>query len=93
MSKIFVEALQHEGFSFVQVLSPCKTFCPEQSEWKHQVKEVFNETTNDPVLAAQRIHSDNGMGKGIVYQSDMPVYRCTYDAIIKREDLLSEFQL
>ncbi|MBF0264629.1 MAG: 2-oxoacid:ferredoxin oxidoreductase subunit beta [Gammaproteobacteria bacterium] len=93
MSKIFVEAIEHEGFAFVQVLSPCKTFCPEQSEWKHQVKEVFSETTNDSVLAAQRIHSDNGMGKGIVYQSNKPVYRCTYDASIQRKDLIKEFTL
>lgn len=74
MSKILVEALQHPGFSFVQVLSPCKTFRPEQVEWKKQVHNTFIESTDDSVLAAQRIHGDDGMGLGIVYQCQIPVW-------------------
>lgn len=74
MSKILVEALQHPGFSFVQVLSPCKTFRPEQMEWKKQVHNAFIEPTDDPALAAQAIHNDDGMGMGIVFQRDIPIW-------------------
>lgn len=62
MSKVFVDAIEHKGFAFVEVLSPCKTFRPEQMEWKHQVHLKATEATDDPVLAAQHIHADDGMG-------------------------------
>jgi len=31
---LIAQAIQHPGFSFVEVLSPCVTFRPEQKEWK-----------------------------------------------------------
>ncbi len=79
MSKLLVEAMEHPGFSFVQVLSPCKTFRPEQVQWKQQVHTAFAESTDDPILAAQRIHGDDGMGTGIVYQNQLPVWSLPHD--------------
>jgi 2-oxoglutarate ferredoxin oxidoreductase subunit beta len=79
MSKLLVEAMEHPGFSFVQVLSPCKTFRPEQVQWKQQVHSAFAESTDDPILAAQRIHGDNGMGVGIVYRNKLPVWSLPHD--------------
>ena len=31
---ILVEAIRHPGFSFVEILSPCVTFRPDEREWK-----------------------------------------------------------
>lgn len=75
LAKILVQAIEHKGFSFVQALSPCKTFRPEQMEWKKVVRGFADEATADPALAAERIHADDGMSTGVIYQHDYPVYR------------------
>jgi len=75
MARMLVEAINHPGFSFIQVLSPCPTFRPEQMDWKHHVRVSEQETTDDPVLAAQRIQADDGMSTGILYQRQIPAFQ------------------
>jgi 2-oxoglutarate ferredoxin oxidoreductase subunit beta len=75
LARILVAAIEHKGFSFVHALSPCPTFRPEQMDWKHHVHAFEAETTSDPVLAIQRLQADDGMGMGIVYQKDLPVFQ------------------
>jgi len=75
LAKILVSAIEHKGFSFVQALSPCPTFRPEQMQWKHHVRALEAETTSNPVEAAQRIQADDGMSTGIIFQNDYPVFR------------------
>ncbi len=66
---------RHPGFAFVQVLSPCPTFRPEQMEWKHHVRGFVQQATSDPVEAAQRIQADDGMSTGIIYRAGYPVFQ------------------
>ncbi|MDH3788354.1 MAG: 2-oxoacid:ferredoxin oxidoreductase subunit beta [Xanthomonadales bacterium] len=68
LAKMLVAAMEHQGFSFVQVLSPCPTFRPEQMQWKHHVRALDAETTNNPIEAAQRIQADDGMSTGIIFR-------------------------
>lgn len=75
LAHILVQAIQHPGFAFVQALSPCPTFRPEQMDWKHQVRAFAQEPTSDPVEAAQRIQADDGMSIGIIYRSAYPAFR------------------
>ena len=75
LARMLVAAIEHPGFSFVQVLSPCPTFRPEQMNWKHHVQAFEEETSSDPLLAAQRIQADDGMSTGIIYQEDVPVFQ------------------
>ena len=75
LAKILVEAVQHPGFSFVQALSPCPTFRPEQMQWKHHVQGFEEETTDDPIVAAQRIQADDGMSTGIIFKREYPVFQ------------------
>jgi 2-oxoglutarate ferredoxin oxidoreductase subunit beta len=75
LAKILVAAIEHKGFSFVQALSPCKTFRPEQMEWKKHVRAFGDQPTSERALAAERIHADDGMSTGIVYQGQYPVYQ------------------
>jgi 2-oxoglutarate ferredoxin oxidoreductase subunit beta len=75
LAKMLVAAMEHQGFSFVQVLSPCPTFRPEQMQWKHHVRALDAETTNNPIEAAQRIQADDGMSTGIIFQNRYPVFR------------------
>jgi 2-oxoglutarate ferredoxin oxidoreductase subunit beta len=75
LARMLVAAIEHPGFSFVQTLSPCPTFRPEQMNWKHQVRAFEEETTSDPLLAAQRIQADDDMSTGILYQTEVPVFQ------------------
>jgi 2-oxoglutarate ferredoxin oxidoreductase subunit beta len=75
LAKMLVEAIRHPGFSFIQVLSPCPTFRPEQMQWKKQVRAFEEACTDDPVLAAQRIQADDGMSTGVIFQRGYPVFR------------------
>jgi 2-oxoglutarate ferredoxin oxidoreductase subunit beta len=75
LAKLLVAAIEHPGFSFVQGLSPCTTYRPEQKEWKKIVRPFDTEPTADPVEAAQRIQADDGMSTGLLYQSQIPVWQ------------------
>jgi 2-oxoglutarate ferredoxin oxidoreductase subunit beta len=75
LAKILVAAIEHKGFSFVQALSPCPTFRPEQMQWKRHVKAFEDEATRNPIEAAQRIQADDGMSTGIIFRNEYPVFR------------------
>ncbi|MCP5037163.1 MAG: 2-oxoacid:ferredoxin oxidoreductase subunit beta [Rhodobacteraceae bacterium] len=67
-TKTIEEAIRHPGFSFVEILSPCVTFRPDEKEWKNQVHSASVEETDDPARAARRIMTDDGMNTGILYR-------------------------
>jgi 2-oxoglutarate ferredoxin oxidoreductase subunit beta len=75
VAEILAAAIRHPGFSFVEVLSPCVTFRPEQRNWKQAVRPAAVEPTDDPVKAARRILTDDGFNVGILYRGDRMVYR------------------
>ena len=66
--------MRHPGFSFVEVLSPCVTFRPEQKEWKKLVKpDAFKPTPNVP-RAVRRLLRDTGFDLGVLYAGERPPY-------------------
>ncbi len=67
-------AVRHPGFSFVEILSPCVTFRPEQREWKTLVRPSPVPETDDPARAARRLMTDDGMNLGVLYRGNRPVY-------------------
>lgn len=69
-----VEAIRHPGFSFVEILSPCVTFRPDEREWKTQVHKAVVEATDDPARAARRIMTDDGFNTGILYRGRRKPY-------------------
>jgi 2-oxoglutarate/2-oxoacid ferredoxin oxidoreductase subunit beta len=73
-ARLLVDAIRHPGFSFVEVLSPCVTFRPDQREWRKQVHEATVEPTDDPARAARRIMTDDGFNLGILYRGNRPPY-------------------
>ena len=73
-TEILVEAIRHPGFSFVEVLSPCVTFRPEQRGWSDMVHPAEVEPTDDPSRAARRIMTDDGFNLGILYRGDRPAF-------------------
>jgi len=75
LTQLLVEAIQHPGFAFVQVLSPCQTFRPEQKEWKDLVHPCRMGTTDNPAEAAQLMQLDDGMALGLLYAQHLPVWQ------------------
>lgn len=91
LAQMLVDAIEHPGFSFIQVLSPCPTFRPEQMQWKHQVRPFEGGPTSDPILAAQRIQADDGMSMGVIYKNDYPVFQPGGPAAATLDDIEAEF--
>ena len=75
LAKILVEAIRHPGFAFVQALSPCPTFRPEQMGWKRQVRAFQEDPAADPAIAAERLQEDDGMRTGIIYRTVYPTFQ------------------
>jgi 2-oxoglutarate ferredoxin oxidoreductase subunit beta len=71
---VIAEAIQHPGFSFVEILSPCVTFRPEQKEWKSMVRPSPVAETDDPATAARRVMTDDGLNIGVLYAGNRPPY-------------------
>ena len=71
---ILAQALRHPGFSFVEILSPCVTFRPEQREWKSAVHAAPVAPTDDPARAARRIMTDDGFNIGVLYAGGRTPY-------------------
>ena len=67
VTRLIVEAIRHPGFSFVEVLSPCITFRPDQRDWKQTTHEAAVEGTDDPGRAARRLMTDDGFNVGVLY--------------------------
>jgi 2-oxoglutarate ferredoxin oxidoreductase subunit beta len=75
LTRLLVEAIQHPGFSFLHVLSPCQTFRPEQKYWKQEVHPFPEQATSDAVEAACRIQGDDGMAQGLIYADILEVWQ------------------
>jgi 2-oxoglutarate ferredoxin oxidoreductase subunit beta len=69
-ANVLAEAIRHPGFSFVEILSPCVTFRPDESKWKEQVHAAPVAATTDPGKAARRLMTDDGFNLGILYRGD-----------------------
>ena len=74
-ARTIVEAIEHPGFSFVQILSPCVTFRPDQREWKKLVHPPPVPTTSDASQAARRVMTDDGFNIGVLYKGSREPYR------------------
>ncbi len=91
---ILAQAMRHPGFSFVEILSPCVTFRPEQRGWKDIVRPSPVEPTSDPSRAAHRLLGDDGMNIGVLYKGDRPPYPLgARRPPVTPADLEAEFEL
>jgi 2-oxoglutarate/2-oxoacid ferredoxin oxidoreductase subunit beta len=74
LADLIVQAVRHPGFSFVEVLSPCVTFRPEQRDWKKVVKHDAIKPTSDIARAARRMLRDTGFDLGVLYAGERRPY-------------------
>jgi 2-oxoglutarate ferredoxin oxidoreductase subunit beta len=70
LSELIARAILHPGFAFVHVLSPCRTFRPDdQSNWKQGVHPFGEASCNDPDAAPGIRVDDDGLGVGILHEA------------------------
>ncbi len=94
VARILVEAIRHPGFSFVQALSQCITFRPEEKEWKKTVHAAAAGPTDDPVVAARLLADDDSLSTGILYTGRRPPYAAhEYPATIDLNPIEESFVL
>jgi len=74
LTKYIVEAIEHPGFSFIQVISPCVTYRPEMRALKTRVHDGFAETSTNRLEARRRLLDDDGYSLGVLFKSKEPSY-------------------
>ena len=92
-ASLIAEAVRHPGFSFIEVLSPCVTFRPEQRAWKDAVRPAPVAFTDDPARAARRLMTDDGFNPGVLYKGTRPAYAPAAGRAGPLEDLEKAFHL
>lgn len=93
-ASVLAEAVKHPGFSFVEILSPCVTFRPDEKNWKNVTHPSEDLETGDPAVAAARLMSDDGFSTGILYRGNRKPYRPAFgEATSSLRDLEKEFEL
>ncbi len=80
LTKLIEDAINHDGFSFVNVFSPCVTYNKINTyDWFKEnltsIDDIENYDTTDKQLAIQTVLEYESMLKGIVYQdTETPSY-------------------
>jgi 2-oxoglutarate ferredoxin oxidoreductase subunit beta len=88
IDKLIVEAIQHKGFSVVEILDDCPTTYGRRNKFK-SVIEMMNRLKEVavPVKAAEKMSPEQLQGKvltGVLYKEDKPEYIGEYQKVIER---------
>ncbi|WP_417831610.1 2-oxoacid:ferredoxin oxidoreductase subunit beta [Terasakiella sp.] len=92
-AKLITQAIQHKGFSFVQILSPCVTFRPEQTEWKKIIRKGEISETNALAEAMAFLATDDGFSTGVLYETQRSVYAPKQEEKYSVKDIEASFEL
>ncbi len=68
LSKLIQTAIDWPGFAFLEVLSPCITFRPEEFEWKEKVRHDAVAIEGDRGAAIARALVDDGFSIGVLFR-------------------------
>lgn len=93
LTQLVTRGLEHRGFSFIEVLSPCPTFRPEQTNWKKIVEPLDRSPTDNAAEAAGYIYTLGEFLTGIIYQADLPVWEPFTGSAASVEDYAREFEV
>ena len=75
MVSIFIQALTHNGFSFVQAISPCSMFNNNYQYYKERVQDLSNEhSVDDRVMAIQHAMNKDKVCLGLFYKQEREVF-------------------
>jgi 2-oxoglutarate ferredoxin oxidoreductase subunit beta len=70
LSELIVDGLRWPGFAFIEVLSPCVTFRPEQRDWKKMVRTSALAVEKDRAAATALVLGDDGFSLGVLFRGD-----------------------
>lgn len=74
LAGLVTQAIGYPGFAFIQVISPCITYRPEQMEYKHRIHPGFVPTA-DRREAFLRLMDDDCFTTGLLYRNERPPWR------------------
>jgi 2-oxoglutarate ferredoxin oxidoreductase subunit beta len=83
--ELIKQAIQHKGFSFLQVLSPCVTFYDTYDHFKNIAKPL--PTDHDPLDKARAMQfamDEQTLHLGLFFKEDRPTYDQGYAAMNER---------
>jgi 2-oxoglutarate ferredoxin oxidoreductase subunit beta len=79
LKEIIKKGTRHQGFSFIQILTPCVTFDKSNRTWKNLKENVYNldiRIEEKNMEAALRASEEEPFGLGIFFQdADRPHYQ------------------
>jgi 2-oxoglutarate ferredoxin oxidoreductase subunit beta len=70
LAELLVDGMRWPGFAFVEVLSPCVTFRPEQFDWKKQVRDGKGGPDTDRADATAAVLTDDGFSLGVMFRGE-----------------------
>lgn len=85
LTQVIEEGINHEGFSFINVFSPCVTFNKINTyDWfRENIVDLDEQDGYDPtdrIMAMSKIMETNGMACGVIYQNKE---RPSYENLVK----------
>lgn len=92
LARLISEAIHFPGFAFLQVLSPCITYRPEQLGYKKRVHEGFV-ASQDRLEAYAALAHDDGFTTGIVYRAERPCFMPDRAEPCDPESIAAEFEI
>jgi 2-oxoglutarate ferredoxin oxidoreductase subunit beta len=73
LTDLIVEGIQHQGFAFIQTMSPCPTFNNTYDEWRAEVVDLPEEhNPSDRTQALSQAFRDDAIPVGIFYKDVRP---------------------
>jgi 2-oxoglutarate ferredoxin oxidoreductase subunit beta len=91
LAELYVKAIEHKGFSFIQALSPCVTFYDTYADWKAAVTPMpeTHDVTNQ-AAALNLAMTEDRFHLGVFYQQERPTFESSVGAV--REKARGEVQ-
>jgi len=74
LSNLIVEAVEHEGFSLVDVLQPCVVFHDDQYEKYNEAVDIIEESAETRYEAMELAEETERLPIGVFYKEEQPVY-------------------
>lgn len=95
VARLIVDGIRHPGFSFLQILSPCVTFRPEQRGYKETVHADWNpdKPATDRREAFLRLLDDDRFTTGVLYKGTTPAFAEAHSPVAALADLEQGFRL
>jgi 2-oxoglutarate ferredoxin oxidoreductase subunit beta len=70
LAAMIVEGLRWPGFAFLEVLSPCITFRPEETEWKARARPPTRAIEGDRAAAIGAVLSNDDFSMGVLFRGE-----------------------